>query len=109
MKVEMADNGLRAVEKFLDMPSKPRYDAVLMDIQMPVLDGIRAAKSIRSLGSGYTEKVPIIAMTANAFDSDVNEALEAGMNRYVTKPINPGELFKILDEEMSKSGIVSED
>ncbi|MBR4753814.1 MAG: response regulator [Lachnospiraceae bacterium] len=109
MKVEMADNGLRAVEKFLDMPSKPRYDAVLMDIQMPVLDGIKASKSIRSLGSGYTEKVPIIAMTANAFNSDANEAMEAGMNGYITKPINPKELFKILDEEMSKSGIVSED
>lgn len=109
MKVDMADNGLRAVEKFLDMPSKPRYDAVLMDIQMPVLDGIKAAKSIRSLGSGYTDSVPIIAMTANAFDSDVNEAIEAGMNRYITKPINPKELFKVLDEEMSRSGIVSED
>lgn len=109
MKVDMADNGLRAVEKFLDMPSKPRYDAILMDIQMPVLDGIKAAKSIRSLGAGYTDKVPIIAMTANAFDSDVNEAVEAGMNRYITKPINPKELFKILDEEMGRSGIVSED
>ena len=109
IKVDTADNGLRAVERFLDMPSKPRYDAILMDIQMPVMDGIKATQSIRSLGAGYTDKVPIIAMTANAFSADISEAMEAGMNAYITKPINPKELLKILSEEIGKSDIVVED
>ncbi|MBR5336684.1 MAG: response regulator [Lachnospiraceae bacterium] len=109
LMVDVAENGLRAVERFLDMPSRPRYDAILMDIQMPVMDGIKATQSIRALGADYTDRVPIIAMTANAFSADIDEAMEAGMNAYITKPINPKELFKLLDEHIKKSGIVVED
>ncbi len=109
IKVDVADNGLRAVEKFLDMPSKAKYDAVLMDIQMPVMDGIKATRSIRAIGADYTDKVPVIAMTANAFTADIEEALGAGMNAYITKPINPSELFKVLEEQIGSSGIVVEE
>ena len=71
------------------------YSAVLMDIQMPVMDGYEAAKAIRAL-DGERSKIPIIAITANTFDSDKKDALEAGMNDHVAKPFRPNDLIKVI-------------
>nr|WP_275889005.1 PAS domain S-box protein [Desulforhopalus vacuolatus] len=90
--VDVADNGLRAC----DMVQKVAYDAVLMDIQMPVMDGLLATQKIREMENG--KKLPIIAMTAHAMAGDREKSLEAGMNDHITKPIDPSTLFKVLVE-----------
>ena len=91
--VDVADNGKIGVEMVAASPGS--YDAVLMDLQMPVMDGRTAAREIRKLES-EARKVPIIAMTADAMTGVREEVLEIGMNDYVTKPIAPAALFKIL-------------
>ena len=101
--VEAVDNGLKAVLRMQDDDAEYKFDAVLMDIQMPVLDGLKAAKAIRNINTDYTTHVPIIAMTANAFDSDVQKSLEEGMNAHISKPIDPKKLFAILDEEIKNA------
>lgn len=73
-----------------------RYQAVLMDIQMPVMNGYEAVKAIRSLDGDYYRTVPVIAISANAYDEDVRKCLEAGMNAHLAKPFNPAELIKTL-------------
>ncbi len=84
---ERRENGVRAVEEF--RAAEPgTYDVILMDIQMPVMNGYEAARRIRSLNREDARKIPIIAMTANAFAEDVQAALEAGMNAHVAKPID---------------------
>jgi CheY-like chemotaxis protein/anti-sigma regulatory factor (Ser/Thr protein kinase) len=104
MIVETADNGLRAVEAVVDNPDEHGYDAILMDIEMPILDGIKAAKSIRSIGTDYAQNIPIIAMTANAFEHDIRKSLEAGMNGHISKPVAASELYRVLDREIKKNG-----
>ena len=85
--IETAENGERAVEKVSG--SEPGYyDVVLMDIQMPVMDGYSAAKAIRALSDPARAGVPIIAMTANAFKEDVEKAQDAGMNSHIAKPLD---------------------
>ncbi len=97
--VETAENGQIAVEYFLH--SAPDYfDAILMDIRMPVMDGITATQSIRSLQRSDAATIPILAMTANAFDDDRNQALGAGMNSFLVKPINIEQLLKELSQVM---------
>ena len=88
--VDIAPDGLQA----FDMALGQRYDLILMDVQMPELDGIGATQAIREI-SGYDE-VPIIAMTANAFAEDRARCLDAGMNDYIAKPVNPDNLFAIM-------------
>ena len=92
-----AENGKIAVEKFAASPPG-FYDAVLMDIRMPVMDGLEAAAAIRALDHPDAKTVPIIAMTANAFDEDVQRSLKAGMNAHLTKPADPEQLYKTLQE-----------
>ena len=92
-----AENGKIAVEKFAASPPG-FYDAVLMDIRMPVMDGLEATAAIRALDHPDAKKVPIIAMTANAFDEDVQRSLKAGMNAHLTKPADPEQLYKTLQE-----------
>ncbi|MBQ6297505.1 MAG: response regulator [Selenomonadaceae bacterium] len=92
-----AENGKIAVEKFAASPPK-FYDAVLMDIRMPVMDGLKATEEIRKLDHPDAKTVPIIAMTANAFDEDVQRSLKAGMNAHLTKPADPEQLYKALQE-----------
>ena len=93
--VETAVNGLEAVEKVNS--SKPGYyKAVLMDIQMPVLDGYGATRAIRTLENKELASIPIIAMTANAFAEDVKKATEAGMVAHIAKPIDVDKLFETL-------------
>ena len=90
----IANNGKEA----LDMLKKDAFDMVLMDIQMPIMDGLTATKEIRAREDEYFKKVPILAMSARAFQKDTEECLEAGMNAHIVKPIDP----TILYEEMAK-------
>ncbi|MDD4370564.1 MAG: transporter substrate-binding domain-containing protein [Anaerostipes sp.] len=93
--VEHAENGQAAVDLFRKV--KPNYyDAILMDIRMPVMDGITATKVIRETDREDAKTVPIIAITANAFDEDVKKSLDAGMNAHLAKPIEPKKMFQIL-------------
>lgn len=94
---EVASNGLEAVE--MVKKSEPGYySVVLMDIQMPVMNGYEAAKAIRRLTNKPLSEIPIFAMTANAFEEDKQEALSCGMNGHIAKPIDTEKLFRLLDE-----------
>ena len=95
--MDVADDGMVAVEKLKEaVPGQ--YDLVLMDIQMPILNGYEATKQIRALNKPGISDIPIIAMTANAFDEDKKAALEAGMNGHIAKPIDIPKLMEILTE-----------
>ncbi|MCI8370955.1 MAG: response regulator [Lachnospiraceae bacterium] len=96
---EVADNGEIAVNMLKN--SEPGYyQLVLMDVQMPVMDGYEATKAIRSLEDDQLSSIPIIAMTANAFEEDKQEALKSGMNGHIAKPIDIDKLFQTLDTVM---------
>ena len=95
--LETAENGLEAVEKVA--VSKPGYfDAVLMDIQMPVMNGYEATRRIRMLNDSALANIPVIAMTANAFQEDIQAAKEAGMNAHIAKPIDIAKMMDTLTE-----------
>jgi two-component system sensor histidine kinase/response regulator len=94
---ETAENGRAGLEKFRASETGA-FDAVLMDIRMPVMDGYEAARQIRRLPREDAESVPIIAMTADAFEESIQEAQEAGMNAYVTKPIDPQIFYQTLSK-----------
>ncbi len=95
LKVETVTNGKEAVESF--EASEPGYfDLILMDIQMPIMDGYEASTAIRALDRKDAKTIPIVAMTANAFASDVQKALGAGMNGHISKPLDPEHLIKVL-------------
>jgi len=96
MTVDMAEDGQRGAELFRQSPSG-YYDAVLMDIRMPVMDGCAAARAIRASDRPDAAAVPIIAMTADAFSDDVQRCLDAGMNGHVPKPIDPHKLYQTLE------------
>ena len=94
-EVDTAENGLRALERF--SKSDPGYyDAILMDIRMPLMDGLTAANNIRHLSNADAHTVPIIAMTANAFDDDIEKSKAAGMNAHLAKPVDPQRLYQLL-------------
>ena len=93
LHLDIVENGMEALRAVQETD----YAAVLMDIQMPIMDGIEASKQIRALGGAYT-KLPIIAMTANALSGDREKSLAAGMDGHVTKPINPEEVFQTLSQ-----------
>lgn len=95
MKVDTAENGLRALECF-SKSEKGYYNAILMDIRMPLMDGLTAANNIRHLSNADAKTVPIIAMTANAFDDDMEKSKAAGMNAHLAKPIDPERLYQTL-------------
>ena len=75
-----------------------RYGTILMDIRMPVMDGCEAARRIRALGRPDTDRVPIIAMTANAFSEDVKQSLDSGMNAHIAKPIDMEKIIRTIQE-----------
>ena len=95
MDVERADNGQIGLEKARQM-GLGYYDAVLMDIQMPVMNGYEATRAIRGLPEEYYKRLPIIAMSANAYDDDVRSCLESGMNAHIAKPFEPEALMRLL-------------
>ena len=97
MKVDHAENGQKVVEMFADS-EVGHYDAVLMDIRMPLMDGLQATEAIRALDRSDAKTVPIIALTANAFDEDVQRSLQAGMNAHLSKPVEPEQLYETLAE-----------
>lgn len=101
MEVEVAENGLMAIESFSRVPVG-YFDAILMDIRMPVMDGLTAAKSIRQLKKKSAKTIPIIAMSANAFDEDMEKSREAGMNAHLSKPIEPMLLYEALAKYIPK-------
>ena len=94
-QVDTAENGAVAVEK-VSAAAPGSYDLVLMDVQMPVMDGYTATRTIRALDDPARAKLPILAMTANAFDEDRRNALESGMNGFLSKPIVIGDLVQEL-------------
>ena len=97
--VEVAENGMKAVELF-EQSSPGQYDAIFMDVQMPVMNGYEATRQIRVCGHPEAQKIVIIAMTANTFAEDVQEALKAGMNAHTAKPVDMGRLERILEEQL---------
>jgi len=94
--IDTAENGAEAVEAVKASPGK--YDMVFMDMQMPVMDGLEAARRIRALGGDYCENLPIIAMTANVFREDIDNCINAGMNSHVGKPLNIDTVMEKLRE-----------
>lgn len=94
---DLAKNGQEALEKFRQS-SPGQYDVILMDIQMPVMNGYDATRAIRKCGHPQATAIPIIAMTANAFSEDVKDALDAGMNEHLSKPIDMDHLKSVIRE-----------
>lgn len=93
--VTIVENGLQCTELFTGS-AKGSFDAILMDIKMPVMNGYEAAQAIRSSTHPQSATIPIIAMTANAFAEDIKNALSAGMNAHIAKPIDPQKLYETL-------------
>lgn len=93
---EHAENGQIAMDMFLASPPH-YYDAILMDLRMPVLNGHSAAKGIRASDHPDAGSVPILALTANAYDSDVQDSMDAGMNAHLVKPVDPDGLYESLE------------
>ena len=97
IQADLAENGRIAVEKF-EEHEEGYYDAVLMDMRMPEMDGLEATRRIRAMNRPDAKSVPIIALTANAFDEDVQQSMQAGLNAHLSKPIEPEALFTTLEE-----------
>ena len=95
LKIERVEDGVQCVDRIAKMPAGT-YDMILMDIQMPKMDGYKATQEIRHLPDKDKACIPIIAMTASAFEEDKREAIAAGMNGHITKPIDVDELMAIL-------------
>lgn len=100
-EVDVAENGQVAVDRFASMP-EGYYDAILMDIQMPVMDGRAAAKAIRAMSRNDAKRIPIFALSADAFVEDERLSRESGMNGHLAKPINFDELWKTLQKALSE-------
>ena len=97
IEVDFAENGKIAVEKY-ESHEAGYYDAILMDLRMPEMDGLEASRRIRAMDREDAKTIPIIALTANAFDEDVQRSMQAGLNAHLSKPVEPDTLFKTLEE-----------
>ncbi|MDL2235162.1 response regulator [Christensenellaceae bacterium OttesenSCG-928-L17] len=104
--IECADNGVEALAKFQRAPAA--YDLILMDVQMPEMDGYEATRNIRALDIPNAKEIPIIAMTANVFREDVEKCLESGMNDHLGKPIDFGEMQNKLKKYLGSGRLRSE-
>ncbi|MBR6259563.1 MAG: response regulator, partial [Oscillospiraceae bacterium] len=96
-EIDHGENGRIVLELFQQSPVG-YYDAILMDVRMPEMDGLEATAAIRALDRPDAKTVPIIAMTANAFDEDVQRSLQVGMNAHLSKPVEPEHLYQTLEE-----------
>ncbi len=96
MEVDLAVNGRIAVDMYKDKP-EGYYDAIFMDMRMPEMDGLEATRAIRSSGRADAETIPVIALTANAFDEDVQRSLQAGLNAHLSKPVEPDSIYATLE------------
>ena len=101
IEVFTAENGKQAVE-MIKNSTRGQYNLVLMDVQMPVMDGYAATRAIRMLPAGFQSRIPIIAMTANAFEEDRKAALDAGMDEHISKPIDIDKMKYILSKFLRK-------
>ena len=101
LKVDRVENGIECVNRIIERP-QGTYDLILMDIQMPKMDGYKATKEIRSLQDNAKASIPIVAMTANAFEEDKKKAFDAGMDGHIAKPINIEDLFVVLADILNK-------
>ncbi len=102
VQIETAENGRQAVERF--KASEPfYYDMIFMDIQMPLMNGLDAARAIRALERADAKKVPIVAMTANAFVEDVHNSLEAGMDAHISKPLDMEKVFATMERLLGRA------
>ena len=95
--IDHAENGKIVLDMF-NKSEEGYYDAILMDVRMPEMDGLAATEAIRALNRPDAKKIPIIAMTANAFDEDVQRSLQVGMNAHLSKPVEPDRLYQTLEE-----------
>ena len=102
LSVDQAKNGKVGLDRVQEMGAG-YYDAVLMDIQMPVMNGYEATQAIRDLDGDYYKSLAIIAMSANAYDEDVQACLAVGMDAHIAKPFDPDDLLKLLHAEIEKS------
>ena len=98
-----AEDGNAAVEAFSHNPPGT-FDVILMDIMMPVMDGLAAARTIRGMQRADAARIPIIAMTANAFDEDMQASKEAGMNAHLAKPLNIARVISEISRLVSHAG-----
>lgn len=98
--LEFANNGAQCVEMFKQNPDK--YDMIFMDIQMPEMDGLEATKQIRTSGIEVANKIPIVAMTAEVFQEDINNALNSGMNDHLGKPLKVAEIKEVIKKNLNK-------
>ena len=96
IEAEIAENGRIAVDMFASR-EPGYYDAVLMDMRMPEMDGLEATRVIRAMDREDAAGIPIIVLTTNAFDEDVQRSMQAGLNAHLSKPVEPEELFSTLE------------
>ena len=94
--VDTAVNGIEAIRKYTDSKDN-EYSAILMDIRMPLMDGLEASKVIMVCKKADAGTVPIIALSANAFEEDIHKSLSCGMNAHLTKPIEADKMYETLD------------
>ncbi|MDR2181443.1 MAG: response regulator, partial [Treponema sp.] len=90
--IDTAENGAEAIKKFLANPNT--YDLIIMDVQMPEMNGLDATRAIRAVDSPEAKSIPIVAMTANAFKEDIDNCLAAGMNDHLKKPVDEAALLE---------------
>ena len=104
LTVDCAWDGIEAVDCLANCPDG-YYDMVFMDIQMPRMNGYDATRAIRSSARNYCKRVPIVAMTANAFAEDIQKSLDSGMDAHISKPVDPATVKKILCQVLQKTGL----
>ena len=102
MDVDLAENGKVAVAMYQNH-EPGYYDAILMDMRMPEMDGLEATQIIRASNQADAKTIPIIALTANAFDEDVQRSMQAGLNAHLSKPVEPDLLFETLEELLAEN------
>ncbi len=100
IQVDHAENGRIAVDMF-EEHEEGYYDAILMDMRMPEMDGLEATRRIRAMDRSDAKRIPILALTANAFDEDVQHSMQAGLNAHLSKPVDPDVLFETLEGLLS--------